>query len=178
MSTLRIIFKRRCCMRGVRLTCPVACGVCQASPHLALAGILTFCLCPFLFPSTCRRSPVTALPITSWPPQWCCGLQTNKTGSGTMNLGGSLTRQVWLCPAGCWQSQAVLPSLPHPAAPVRHKSIGFVRCCINTSSPAVLQPSEMVNAVCNYQKGPWTVLDTVELAIKNTERSAGVQTCL
>lgn len=89
MSTLRIIFKRRCCMRGVRLTCPVACGVCQASPHLALAGILTFCLCPFLFPSTCRRSPVAALPITSWPPQWCCGCRPIKLALVPWTWGGA-----------------------------------------------------------------------------------------
>lgn len=73
-------------------------------------------------------------------------LQTNKTGSGTMNLGGSLTRQVWLCPA-------VLPWLPQ-SSPSQAQSVAFVRCCINISSPAVLQPSEMGNAVCNYQKAP------------------------
>lgn len=75
-------------------------------------------------------------------------LQTNKTGSGTMNLGGSLTRQV--CPSSPSQAQSIA-------------ALG--RWWKNISSPAVLQPSEMVNAGWNYQKAPWTVLDTLELAI-------------
>lgn len=69
----------------------------QEVTSLVKCGVMNVCVCVLQEKSSGRTAHYK---LTSTVMLW---LQTTKTGSGTMNLGGSLTRQVTLAPlaAGC-----------------------------------------------------------------------------